>query len=98
MAKSRESTLTRRQVLKSVGAASACLFPAAAAEPPIQVAGRDVEIQIAAVSRNAVRLSVLPVRDGTPISVPMDGSLIKSSWSTPALSLRTLARARDVRA
>src|SRR5438034_6174297 len=55
----------RRQVLK--GAAAACaalLLPGKeeVADSALRVAGEDVEIQIAPVSRHTVRLTVVPVK------------------------------------
>ena len=64
-----------------------------AAEPG--VAGEDVEIQIAPVSRHTVRLTVVPVKraseNGQPMNVMGDGSLVQSSWGPPLATLRGLS-------
>src|SRR5207244_9137351 len=56
----------------------------------------EVEIQFAPVSDNAFRLSVLPIREGQPSSIPGDGSLIRSSWGTPVAKLRGDVRPQTV--
>src|SRR5436309_10320158 len=67
----------RRQVLK--GAAAACaalLLPGKeeVADSALRVAGEDVEIQIAPVSRHTVRLTVVPVKRASENGQPMNRS------------------------
>src|SRR5947199_63737 len=95
----------RRQVLK--GAAAACaalLLPGKeeVADSALRVAGEDVEIQIAPVSRHTVRLTVVPVKraseNGQPMNVMGDGSLVQSSWGPPLATLRGLSSPRTIKA
>ena len=95
----------RRQVLK--GAAAACaalLLPGKeeVADSALRVAGEDVEIQIAPVSRHTVRLTVVPVKraseNGQPMNVMGDGSLVQSSWGPPLATLRGLSSPRTIQA
>jgi alpha-glucosidase/alpha-D-xyloside xylohydrolase len=96
----------RRQVLKGAAAAAcaALLLPGKqrAAQPGLQAAGQDVEIQIAPVSEQTVRLTVYPVKrdsqDGQSLAVAGDGSLVQSSWGRPLATLRSLASPRTVKA
>ena len=87
---------SRRQILKNVGA-GACLVPAALAQSRLQVAGSDVEIQISPVSPRTVRLTVVPLQTGTAVAVPLDGSLVRTSWGAPAVKLRGLSREQSLR-
>ena len=48
----------------------------------------ECEIQISSVSAHTLRLSVLPVKDGEVGAIPMDGSLVQSSWGAPVATLR----------
>jgi alpha-glucosidase (family GH31 glycosyl hydrolase) len=85
----------RRHILKTMGAASAALllpYSGAAAE-----AISDLEVQVAPVSPHTVRLSVLPIQNNQPAPVPLDGSLIQSSWGDPVLKVRGREPAREVR-
>lgn len=90
----------RRRLLKQLAATSAAaVLPRGAVakifleEPP-----PDHEIQITSVSENTVRLSVLPVRGGLTVSVPMDGSLAHASWSAPSQKLQRDSPAREFQA
>src|SRR5438876_1968855 len=83
--------LNRRQALKTIAVAStAAILPRrmTAEAATQQVVGRDVEIQITVVSPHAFRLSVLPIKKGKPTFVPDDGSLVRSDWGAPLLTLR----------
>jgi alpha-glucosidase (family GH31 glycosyl hydrolase) len=82
--------LSRRQILRSLGSAGGlCLgAPAVAQISGLQVAGREVEIRIAAVSAHTVRLTLCPLVDAKPIQVPTDGSLMEQSQGMPANTLR----------
>jgi alpha-glucosidase (family GH31 glycosyl hydrolase) len=80
----------RREALKALGAASASLLlpgGLAAGDQLWRVAGQDVEVQIAPVSAHTFRLSILPVKAGRVAAVPMDGSLVRTSWGAPVLKL-----------
>lgn len=56
-----------------------------AASQGLHIAGQEVEIQIASVSAHTVRITVLPLQDGKPGTVPDNGSLVRSSWG-PAIA------------
>ena len=78
----------RREVLKTIGAASAALLlPLSKISAEISP-GRDLEIQVGSVSAHTVRLSVIPVKHNQPVPIPGDGSLAQSSWGNPVLKLR----------
>jgi len=107
--------LSRRDLLKRVGAAGAGAIatPALAgrsialpADPQspgatISVAGRDIEIVVAAVSPVTARVTVVPVSAdrSVDISAPafsVDGSLVNRSWPAPAARIRSLAERQSV--
>src|SRR5690242_7328813 len=81
---------SRRRLLKNAAAISASLLL------PIkrclggtnQAAREDYEIQIATVSAQTVRLTVLPIRNGKIERIPVDGSLVRESWGDPVAKLR----------
>jgi alpha-glucosidase (family GH31 glycosyl hydrolase) len=75
--------------------AAGAVLTGRAAVPPIRVAGREVEIRIAPVSQNTVRLTVAPVEDGRVAPVPSDGSLVQAIFSAPVARIRS-ARAHAV--
>jgi len=77
----------RRDILKGVGAACAAhfLWPSKVGAAPqnLQIANRNVEVQIAPVSSRTFRLSVLPIEGGQPQGVKNNGSLVEASWGGP---------------
>jgi len=87
----------RREILKSVAASSAVLAlpPGAAAFLPDAVSDR--EIQIAPVGPHTIRLTVLPIRNGVPVAVSYDGSLVQKSWGPPTATLRQNSLAQEVK-
>jgi alpha-glucosidase (family GH31 glycosyl hydrolase) len=77
----------RRDMLKGFGAVCAAhfLWPSrseAAPQSP-RIAGRNVEVQLAAVSAHTFRLSVLPLEGGQPQALKGNGSLVQASWGPP---------------
>jgi alpha-glucosidase/alpha-D-xyloside xylohydrolase len=121
--------IPRRQALKALGAAGAgALIGVTQADAqdvgtPIVVAGTRVEVVIEPVSRETVRISLIPARGARPgtgaaagrgpgtgtgtgagggagaAMIPLDGSLVKPSWSKPAARITTVsARGERVRA
>ena len=92
---------SRRQVLKQLAASSAAVVlprrPAAVAAF-LEDRTAECEIQIVSVSRNNVRLTVLPVRNGTAAPIPYDGSLVQKTWGPPILKIQSDAKAREVKA
>ena len=91
----------RRQVLKGVSAACAAfLLPVEtqSSGDALRIAGQNAEIQIARVSMHTFRLSILPLQDGSDvIAIPMDGSLVRSSWGPPIATLRGAICAQTIR-
>jgi alpha-glucosidase/alpha-D-xyloside xylohydrolase len=82
------------------GAAGSGLLPNVHAQTPgraLSVAGQDVEVEISSVSRDTVRITVLPIQNGKAGAVPDDGALVKGSWA-PAGTLRDGARAQSFKA
>jgi alpha-glucosidase (family GH31 glycosyl hydrolase) len=84
----------RRNALKAMGAVSAALLLPRSVKAT--ASRRDVEIQVAPVSANTTRISVLPIENGRLIPVSDDGSLIQSSWGDPVLRLRGNSPSRTV--
>ena len=87
-----ESPPSRRKMLRGLSAAGAALFAPVvghAAKDGLEVAGQEVEIQLASVSPHAFRLSVLPIEDGKAAPVPSDGTLVQDSFGAPAARIRT---------
>jgi len=89
------STVSRREMLKQIGAAGASLAFSGGVirgqSGDIVIAGRPVEIVVSSVGAATVRITVLPLVDGKPAGVPVDGALVQSEWG------RALARARAAR-
>jgi alpha-glucosidase (family GH31 glycosyl hydrolase) len=76
----------RRDLLKTMGAASAALLL-----PRTKIAAQtntNFEIQVVPVSAHTVRLSVIPFKDKQLVSIPTDGSLVKTAWGAPVLKVR----------
>jgi alpha-glucosidase (family GH31 glycosyl hydrolase) len=81
----------RRQILKGLAAASAAWVVSpkqAAAREAAPAVGRQVEIQITAVSAHTFRLSILPLANGSAASIPLDGSLVQESWGAPLTKMQ----------
>src|SRR5262245_18494566 len=85
----------RRDVLKAVAATGASfLLPSPSPKPsPMRlsvapVAENDVEIQVGVVSEHTLRFSVLPVSNDRVAEIPLNGSLVQTSWGGPILKLR----------
>ncbi len=93
------SFINRRQLLQQAGAA-ALLAPIAGAQTPSasQLAGHDIEIQIAPVSPHTFRLTIFPLDAGQPAAIADDGSLAQASWGPPIAKLRGVIRAHTVQA
>jgi alpha-glucosidase (family GH31 glycosyl hydrolase) len=81
----------RRDVLKGLAAASTgMLLPAKAATStsPLNIAGSECEVQLAGISANTLRISVLPLKNGVLGEIPSDGSLVRKEWNPPVAKLR----------
>ena len=79
----------RRQMLKTMGAASAaiCLpgIPSKANPRLLRIAEQDIEIQINPLSAHTVRLSLVPLGAGQALPIPVNGSLVPRSWPSPTV-------------
>lgn len=75
--------LNRRDALKHIGAAGAgVIFTGGiirGQSTPIVIAGKPVEIAIAAVSPSTVRITVLPLESGKPAPVPDHNALVRAA-------------------
>jgi alpha-glucosidase/alpha-D-xyloside xylohydrolase len=93
--------ISRRETLKSLGAAGvgAVLGPGLNPSPQnaVQITGRLVELSLTSISPQTVRLSIVPIENGKPQPIPLDGSLAPQRWPAPAIRLTSLARERAVR-
>ena len=87
-------TFNRRQLLR--GASAALLAPTARAQSS-QIAGHDIEIQIAPVSGHTFRLTVFPIENGEPGAIADDGSLVQKTWGAPVARFRAPFRAQSVK-
>ena len=100
-----DKQLKRREILKQMAAAStAMLLPrkigaAAMSAPSVgtQIAGRDCEIQIAPVSDTTVRLTILPIENGTTQAVAGNGSLVQNSWGAAVAKWRAEWKVQTVK-
>lgn len=76
----------RRRMLKHLAATSAILaLPrgTTSASTLLQESALDNQIQIASITEHTVRLSVVPMRDGKTVTIPLDGSLVQTTWGEP---------------
>ena len=90
----------RRRVLKQLAAtwAAAVLPHGAAARIVLEELPFERQVHITSVSEHTVRLSVLPVRSGKANAIPLDGSLVRTSWGAPLGQLRNDSPAREFQA
>lgn len=95
------NSISRRKALKNLGAAGAGALlappPIAGQDAAIQVTGKPVEIALASISPQTVRLTIAPLENGKPRPVPLDGSLAEQLRPAPVARLTSLARERTVR-
>src|SRR5258708_2067828 len=87
---------SRREWMRAASAALLTTGKTEAAEPPLRVAGQDVEIQISPVSAHTVRLTVFPIQDGRLGTLSSDRSLVRPSWGEPVARLRDTVPAQPV--
>jgi alpha-glucosidase (family GH31 glycosyl hydrolase) len=73
----------RRDVLKGLLASSSAVFIPRHANAAAQLSELRLEVQITPVSPCTLRLSILPVTNGTVGEISTDGSLVKKDWGTP---------------
>src|SRR3984893_14822152 len=90
----------RREILKQMAVASTVMMVQGngiRTKGDARGAERDFEIQVASISAQTLRLSVLPVANGRVSGVPMNGSLAQRSWGTVVAKLRGESRAQTVK-
>src|SRR6516162_2081621 len=95
------SRISRRELLKRIGAAGAAAGsfarPASSAQttgqPSIVIAGQPIEVVITPASALTTRISLLPT--GAPV-VPSDGSLVERPWPAPSARLTRLGGPQTV--
>jgi alpha-glucosidase/alpha-D-xyloside xylohydrolase len=82
------SAISRRDALRSLGAAGAAAMlrggRGEAQDSAIRVAGVPVEVAIAVSGEHSVRVSVIPIENGRPKPIPLDGSLARPSAAAAA--------------
>src|SRR5215472_16567359 len=82
-------SISRRDILKGMGTASAGALLKAQASPhprkdaEIVIARKPVELLAAPVTPNAVRVTVAPLENGKPQPVIDDGSMVPRDWPRP---------------
>ena len=91
----------RRQLLKGMGAACASLLL-----PPRQrhatlasdSTSQETEITITSVSAHTVRITISPLKNGRAIEVPLNGSLVRTTWGPAAAALRLPIQQKTLKA
>jgi alpha-glucosidase (family GH31 glycosyl hydrolase) len=88
-------TISRRALLGGLlyVAPSTLLVQRKLAPQPIVVAGQQVEIAVARISPQTIRLSFVPIENGRLKPIPYDGSLVQQTWAAPRAQFRTRQRA-----
>ncbi|HYE85113.1 MAG TPA: TIM-barrel domain-containing protein, partial [Vicinamibacterales bacterium] len=71
--------ITRRQLIKTLGATAAAPIVIRGQRSPITVAGRPVEIVVTPISASTVRISVRPIVDGSPQPIINRGALVAAA-------------------
>src|SRR5258708_31728274 len=90
-------SFSRRQWIQAASVALMAPGKQRADESVLRVAGQEVEIRIVLVSAATLRITVLPIRAGQLVAVPLDGSLVTNSWERPLATLRGELRAQVVK-
>ena len=88
---------SRRQWIRAASAALLTPRKQAADDSVLRVGGQEVEIHILPVSAHTSRITVLPLRAGQLVAVPLDGSLLENSWGPPLATLRGEARVQTIK-
>ena len=63
---------------------------------PIRIADRPIEIALAQISSHTVRLSLVPIENVQPKSIPDDGLLVQRALVPSRIRLRTLTRVEKI--
>jgi alpha-glucosidase (family GH31 glycosyl hydrolase) len=91
MSNRRESFLSRRSMVKSLGAAGAAMLPST------MRGAENVEFQLTALSSRTLRITAQAIVDGKPVPLPDDGTLALKSFPAPVARFRGAARTQTVR-
>jgi alpha-glucosidase (family GH31 glycosyl hydrolase) len=81
---------SRRRILKQFAVASAALtlpMKKVFADARPSSADQDLELQIASVSANTIRLSILPVKNEKTAEITYCGALVREAWGAPVAKL-----------
>jgi alpha-glucosidase len=92
-----DPTFSRRRLVQGLGAGLLTAGAGRGADANLQVAGKDVEIQLTAVSPVTFRLTVQPVQDRRLAPIADDGTLLRTAFGAPAAKWRGAARAQTVK-
>ncbi len=93
-----KESISRRDALLGVGAgALLSSTQALAQEKALQIGGKPVELTVAPVTPQTVRITIQPIENGQPKPVPRDGALVKDDFGQPALRVRAISGARSVK-
>jgi alpha-glucosidase/alpha-D-xyloside xylohydrolase len=95
-----DSSLSRRRMVKSLGATGAAFLTPGATrgdEAALRIAGKDIELQLTSVSSHTFRITVQTIQDGKMAVTADDGTLIQTSFGTPAATLRGTVRPQTVK-
>ena len=80
-------SISRRTVLKGLGASGALAIPGgfavAGQASALRVAGRAVEATVTPIDHRIVRISVVPLEAGRAQPIADDGSLVRPDWGEP---------------
>ncbi len=92
---------SRRDVVKGalVAGATAIIKPVRSEAPDLSlsIASTPIELNVTAVSAHTIRLTILPVRDGTARQVLSDGALVEREWGPALAQIRSLSGVRTLR-
>ncbi len=93
---SKPSSVSRRRIVQGLGATF--LAPAlGAADTPLKIAGKDVEIHLTSVSPHTFRLTVQPILDGKLVDTADDGTHLRNALVSPVSKLLGSVRPQTVK-
>ncbi len=84
-------------MVQGLGAAFLTTGGSRGADTGLQIAGKDVEIQLTSVSAHTFRLTVQPIQDGRLADIADDGTLLDTAFGSPAAKFRGSARSQTVK-
>src|SRR5215468_1486449 len=92
-------SMRRRDALRNMAAASAGVFlvpaQALAQEKPLEIAGKPVELALAAVTPQTVRITIQPAGKSGALSI--DGALVKENFGQLVATVKSLGATRTVK-